>query len=368
MAKLAIRKLAEQLLPPGVSFHETIPLENGFSALAHDFLFVAKAVLGKDTDISIYEHTNGPQGLQANRIFGQQDFQLKDPSSRTHSVPIYLGDGTDSGYYQAGQVMINTAENIIDEPGNELSEKLEILGSILSFVSANEISKRTESLKPVEEQDEYQRLNNLIQGYLVTLEQHTPETVEHTRGVADLSLELLKHSTAYFRDNVDIQKLYNGALLHDIGKLMVPKSILNSPDKLTLEQDKIMKRHPYNGLNLLYLTPELLAIVDKDIIINHQETYGGSGYPRGRKEEDIPPAAQICQICDVVKALCEPKRNYRRAKARAITPESLIEFLDRNVDRDGYTQFFNPVLRNTMIDLIYDNPLCQDILFGWMEP
>ncbi|MGH7651846.1 MAG: HD domain-containing phosphohydrolase [Gemmatimonadaceae bacterium] len=99
-----------------------------------------------------------------------------------------------------------------------------------------------------------------------------------------------------------------GALLHDIGKIIVPTEVLNKPGKLTPEEWEIMKRHPEAGL-------ELVADIDfpgdiHAIIRNHHERWDGTGYPDGLAGEQIPFAARILCVADVYDALTTT-RSYR---------------------------------------------------------
>ena len=99
-----------------------------------------------------------------------------------------------------------------------------------------------------------------------------------------------------------------GALLHDIGKIIVPTEVLNKPGKLTPEEWTLMKRHPEAGL-------ELVSEIDfpgdiRAIIRNHHERWDGSGYPDGLAAENIPLAARILCVADVYDALTTT-RSYR---------------------------------------------------------
>jgi len=99
-----------------------------------------------------------------------------------------------------------------------------------------------------------------------------------------------------------------GALLHDIGKIIVPTEVLNKAGNLSEGEWAIMKRHPEAGL-------ELVADIDfpgdvRAIIRNHHERWDGSGYPDGLKGEEIPFAARILCVADVYDALTTA-RSYR---------------------------------------------------------
>lgn len=109
-----------------------------------------------------------------------------------------------------------------------------------------------------------------------------------------------------------------GALLHDIGKIIVPTDVLNKPGKLTDEEWAIMKRHPEAGL-------ELVADIDfpgdiTAIIRNHHERWDGAGYPDGLAGEEIPLAARILCVADVYDALTTT-RSYRPGLTHARAAE-----------------------------------------------
>ncbi len=109
-----------------------------------------------------------------------------------------------------------------------------------------------------------------------------------------------------------------GALLHDIGKIIVPTEVLNKPGKLTDEEWVIMKRHPEAGL-------ELVADIDFPgdigaIIRNHHERWDGAGYPDGLKGDEIPFAARILCVADVYDALTTT-RSYRPGLSHARAAE-----------------------------------------------
>jgi len=111
-----------------------------------------------------------------------------------------------------------------------------------------------------------------------------------------------------------------GALLHDIGKIIVPTEVLNKAGKLTDEEWAIMKRHPEAGL-------ELVADIDfpgdvRAIIRNHHERWDGTGYPDGLAGEEIPFAARILCVADVYDALTTA-RSYRDSLSHAGAVEEM---------------------------------------------
>jgi len=146
-----------------------------------------------------------------------------------------------------------------------------------------------------------------IEGWSRALDLRDKETEGHTLRVTELTMTLARKFNF-----TDIQMLYIrwGALLHDIGKMGIPDSILLSPSKLSAEDWTIMRKHPQYAHDLLrpiaFLTPAL------DIPYCHHEKWDGTGYPFGLKGEEIPLQARIFAVVDVWDALCSD-RPYRAA-------------------------------------------------------
>jgi len=149
--------------------------------------------------------------------------------------------------------------------------------------------------------------NDVIEGWARALELRDRKTEGHSRRVEELTLAIAR------KMGIEKEKLAHirqGALLHDIGKIGIPDSILQKPGKLTEEEWEVMKKHPiyaYEVLNQIdHLKPAL------DIPRYHHERWDGSGYPEGLKGKEIPLAARIFAVVDVWDAL-RSDRPYREA-------------------------------------------------------
>jgi HD-GYP domain-containing protein (c-di-GMP phosphodiesterase class II) len=131
-----------------------------------------------------------------------------------------------------------------------------------------------------------------------------------------------------------------GSLLHDIGKMGIPDSILAKPGPLTEEEWEFMRKHPVYAYEMLlpiqYLRPAL------DIPYYHHERWDGSGYPCKLKKEEIPLAARIFSIVDVWDAL-RSDRPYRKA-----WPEEQVH----DYIRDQVGKEFDPHIVATFMELI----------------
>ena len=101
------------------------------------------------------------------------------------------------------------------------------------------------------------------------------------------------------------------ALLHDVGKVRVPKSIINKPGPLTPEERAIMQRHTLEGERLLLRVGGLLGEIGR-VVRSCHERFDGSGYPDGLRGEQIPLLARIVACCDAYNAMTSD-RSYRKA-------------------------------------------------------
>ncbi|MBK9940493.1 MAG: PAS domain S-box protein [Kouleothrix sp.] len=137
-----------------------------------------------------------------------------------------------------------------------------------------------------------------IEGWSHALDLRDKETQDHTRRVTDLTVRMARKMGIPEKEIIHIRR---GALLHDIGKMGVPDSILLKPDKLTEDEWVIMKKHTQFAFDMLYPIPYLRPALD--IPYCHHEKWDGTGYPRGLKGEEIPLAARLFSVVDVWDAL-----------------------------------------------------------------
>jgi putative two-component system response regulator len=165
------------------------------------------------------------------------------------------------------------------------------------------------------------------------------ETEEHARRVVDLSVKLARRLGM---EESLIHHIHLGALLHDIGKVGIPDSILLKPGTLTNEERKIMSQHPLIGKRILQslgLPPTVLHLVQY-----HHERWDGSGYPERLVGEKIPLPARIFAIVDVWDALTSD-RPYREAWPQ----EKVISHLKTQSGKH-----FDPNLVGKFLDIIQD--------------
>jgi response regulator RpfG family c-di-GMP phosphodiesterase len=151
------------------------------------------------------------------------------------------------------------------------------------------------------------------------------ETYEHSARVASYCRLFGLHCRLA---GEELRHLELGALLHDIGKIGIPRNILLKPGKLTKEEWRVMRMHPSIGHSLLASFPQLHK--EAEIVFSHHEQYDGSGYPRGLRGQDIPLGSRVFSIMDAYDAITSD-RPYRAAQS---TEKALLE-----IQRMSGTQF-----------------------------
>jgi putative nucleotidyltransferase with HDIG domain len=149
-----------------------------------------------------------------------------------------------------------------------------------------------------------------VRGWSTAMEMRDADTHGHAERVARLTERLASELGA---PEAELEHVYRGALLHDIGKMTVPDAILLKPGPLDEAEWEVMRRHPEHARRMLQDIALLRPAVD--IPYCHHERWDGTGYPRGLSGEDIPLAARIFSVIDVFEALTSD-RPYRRAWTR----------------------------------------------------
>lgn len=180
---------------------------------------------------------------------------------------------------------------------------------------------------------------------------HLIEVVTSLAGAIDAKDEYTKgHSSSVSRyaealarqinlPEKDVERIKLGALLHDIGKIGIPESVLRKPSKLNDEEWEIMKQHPTIGAEKVLLPNESLHDLIP-IVKYHHEHWDGSGYPEKLKGEDIPLAARIVAVADAYHALISD-RPYRKGMSNEKACEILRIGAGIQWDKDLVREFIN---------------------------
>ncbi|MBU1090249.1 MAG: HD domain-containing protein [Candidatus Omnitrophica bacterium] len=170
----------------------------------------------------------------------------------------------------------------------------------------------------------------------------------HTARVTRISLDIAKEISLRNNHRFDdkfLEDLHVASLLHDIGKIGIPESILNKNDKLTPEEICKIKQHPTVGTTILQPIREL----DRAIlgVKYHHERFDGGGYPEGLKGEEIPIIAAIISAADAFDAMTSD-RPYRKA----LTTKQAIDEI-----KQGKGKQFHPEVAEALISLHHKNQL-----------
>jgi len=231
---------------------------------------------------------------------------LRNVIARGADLPSQLAEswvyGIDAALSGVGYLV---AREVPTHPGYMLL-LVPLLG--LFWIFSSERRRRLESLV---------ELNNAYRGTALVLgdvvEADDGYTGEHSRGVVSLALEVGRQLglSAEQQRNLEF-----AALLHDVGKIAVPKEIINKPGSLSPEEWTVIKTHTVEGERMLSRVGGFMREVGM-IVRSHHERWDGGGYPDGLAGEAIPLEARIITCCDSWNAM-RTDRSYRRALSHEV--------------------------------------------------
>lgn len=169
-------------------------------------------------------------------------------------------------------------------------------------------SERMHSIKKAFELENI--YNTTLENLMTALDLRDVETLGHSKTVAKYSQVLAE--ILGIKNKTTLDHIRKGALLHDIGKIAIPDSILKKPTQLSFKEWEKIKLHPSLGFGLI----KEIKLLKKsgNIILYHHERYDGDGYPKGLKEEGIPLEARIFSLADALDAITS-HRPYRKERS-----------------------------------------------------
>lgn len=251
------------------------------------------------------------------------------PGIYTFSVIAQNGD----------EVLSGEAESIIIEKKPFFYQrKIFIVSVALFFVllAFLIIYLKVRSLKKEQERTE-KMFVEVIQALAGTIDAKDKYTNGHSSRVAEYSKKL----AASIGLPEKRQKIvYYSALLHDIGKIGIPDSIINKPGKLTPEEYEIIKQHPVIGSQILSSLSSMKEVAVG--VRGHHERFDGKGYPDGLKGKDIPLVARIISVADAYDAMTS-NRSYRSFMAQKDVRAEIVK--NRGIQ-------FDPELADKMLEII----------------
>lgn len=172
-----------------------------------------------------------------------------------------------------------------------------------------------------------QAYNGTLETLAGALDLRDKETEGHSRRVTDYSTSIAR--TLGLRGEV-LDFIRQGALLHDIGKIGIPDSILHKPSSLNADEWRLMRRHPEIGAQLLRGIDFLDEAV-ASVVLHHHERYDGNGYPHKLKENGIPQGARIFAVADTLDAITSD-RVYRKGKSLREAREEIVRLSGAQFD------------------------------------
>ncbi len=176
---------------------------------------------------------------------------------------------------------------------------------------------------------------NTLRALVTALDMRDEETQGHSMRV--LKYSMIIANLMELHDEKELKTLEYGALLHDIGKIGIPDSILRKPSALNKKEWNIMKTHPFIGFKIL----KDIGFLKKAsaIVLHHHENFNGTGYPDGLKGKEIPIGARIFAVADAIDAMTS-KRLYKDKISFKKASEELKTFSGIRFDPEVIDAFF----------------------------
>ncbi len=228
-----------------------------------------------------------------------QDKGIDSNDSKVLISDIHIG-----GELKA-KLLIERQEPFVDE---EIDMIKSLSGFFTSFIATHNY---------VSNQGRFEK--DMILTMIRILEYHDTYTKGHSKNVATTA-SLIAEKLG-LNDEL-IRKTYWAALVHDVGKIVVPSSILNKESKLTIEEFEVIKKHPVYGHDFLSTSPELRDLAR--YVFHHHERWDGKGYPAGISGEEIPLISRIIMVADSWDAM-RSDRPYRKGLSKEKAMEEILK-------------------------------------------
>lgn len=204
---------------------------------------------------------------------------------------------------------------------------------------ACEVDKKTQEI--LRQQEKLERISmQIVTALSGAIDAKDTYTNGHSTRVAEYSREIARRAgfTGKMQDDI-----YMMGLLHDVGKIGIPDSIINKPAKLTDEEYNVIKNHPVMGAKILENITEFPQLTVGTRW--HHERYNGTGYPDGIAGEEIPKEARIIAVADAYDAMSS-RRSYRDVLAQDIVREEMEK---------GKGSQFDPVYAEILLTMIAED-------------
>ncbi len=241
------------------------------------------------------------------------------------------------------QLMIEKEKKFSENPWFILIETVAVIFLVIMVVWTIAFRKLRREKRKTKETQEF--VDQTISAFAKLIDAKDKYTQGHSRRVAAYT-EKLAVKLGFSED--EVRKYKNIALLHDIGKVAIPDSILNKPQGLTDDEYAIMKSHAERGREIL----EEIKI-DPDLALGagfHHERFDGRGYPEGRHGDDIPPVAQLIAIADTFDAMYST-RPYRKQLPLSVVLDELESIAGTQLNEEYVKAFLELARAGELVNL-----------------
>jgi putative nucleotidyltransferase with HDIG domain len=181
------------------------------------------------------------------------------------------------------------------------------------------------------------QIDDIAETFAQMIDAKSPFTGGHSQAVRDAAVHIAEQMGL---SEERTRLISRAALLHDIGKLRVPNSILDKPGKLDVIEWQVVKEHPGLGGEILGRIRSFKEL--SHIVAEHHEKLDGSGYPAGLKAEQLCLESRILAVADAYSALLE-NRSYRKAMPHQQALEAMERYLPSKLDRNCCAPLFGSV-------------------------
>lgn len=282
------------------------------------------------------------------KMDGLETLRQMNKNGKIKRIPVFLITAAESQEmllegYHLGAVDVITKPFLHHFLKHRISNIIELYGyqNELESIVARQVKRLNE-------------VNHSVIETLATLiEFRDCESGEHVKRICGLTKILMTQVSSmypeYYLPQEEINKIVTSSVLHDVGKIAIPDSILNKPGRLTKEEYDIMKQHTLKGCEILQKIPHIMdkGLYDYsyDICRHHHERWDGGGYPDGLSGDEISIWAQVVSVADVYDAL-----TAERVYKKAFSHDTAVEMI-----HNGACGVFNPKVLNafdTAIDSI----------------
>lgn len=260
-----------------------------------------------------------------------QVMSMRGSTTEYHQKPLTLSIGISVAPFGAKTMkeLVENAEQAIYQIKRKGKNAIKIFDTFVqhsnAFVEKNDYAQV------------YDEYKSTIYALTAAIDAKDHYTFSHSDNVANYATELARKLN--LNDDI-VENIRQAALLHDVGKIGIPETILNKPGRLTHEEFEIMKGHVEASIDIIRHLPSLDYVIPA--VLGHHESYDGTGYPRRTMGEDIPITARILCIADAFDAMVS-ERCYKPA----LPVEEALLRLEKDAGRQ-----FDPTLVYRFVDMV----------------